>query len=253
MDVIFDALEKGWLGAKRNQDSADLFVLWGLIGSNAVLLNSVDNYVFCDMPYFKRWLPDEDLQTSNWRFCFNSLHDQRKLDVTIERFESFGEKVQPWQTDTDHILVCPSSNTMTMMIHNCPADVWTMMTVKALKQVTNRPIRVREKPRKNGTSGPAAADRTIEQDLEGCHALVTSASLTAIDALKAGVPVFSTTPQHSPAAWCTNKDLTTINNPARFDREMLFANLAWKQFSIEEMRNGFCYDNFIRLQHNQGW
>jgi hypothetical protein len=252
MDVIFNALEDGWPNAKRNRHHADLFFVWGLIGNNAEFLRKM-NTMFVDMPYFNRWLPGQDLNDSNWRMCHGNVHNNTKLDVTIDRFESFGVKVKPWQTDTEHILVCPSSETMTQYMHNMSAGEWAASVKKMLTAYTNRPIRIRQKPRKNGTSGPAAADVSIEDDLIGCHAVVTSGSLTAIDALVAGVPVFTTTQKHCPAAWCANTDMSKMNHPTLFDREELFANLAHKQYSIEEMRNGFCYENLRRLHDNQGW
>ena len=251
MDVIFDALEKGWKGAERNLNQANFFIVWGLIGNNEEILRKYHlRTFFVDMPYFNRWLPGEDLKKSNWRFCLGDVHNKSSLDVSFDRFESFGVKVSPWQMGGDHILVCPSSNTMTKRMHNMSAESWTEMVVEELKKKTNRPIKVRLKPRKNGTSGPSVADVSIEKDLEGCHALVTSGSLTAIDALLNGVPVFTTAPKTCPAAWCSNTDFDRINKPVLFDREQLLANLAWKQFSIQEMENGFCYENVMRLQYN---
>jgi len=248
MDVIFDALIQGWPGAKRNVKPRDMVILWGLIGDNQRILLS-EKSIFVDMPYFHRWLPGQDLEKSNWRFIAGGVHNGDKLNVTIDRFESFNIKVKPWQMNGEHILVCPSSNSMTLHLHGMTAQDWVDIIVKRLKEQTNRPIRVRHKPRKNGTSGPSVADTPIEKDLEGCYALVTSGSLTAVDALINGVPVFSSSPNFCPAAWCTN--LSDIENIKYFDRESLFANLAWKQFSIDEMKNGFCHEHFTRFYNNQ--
>ena len=250
MDVIFNALEDGWPDAKRNRQHADLFFVWGLIGNNAEILRKM-NTVFVDMPYFNRWLPGQDLNQSNWRMCFGNVHDNDMFNVSIERFESFGVEIKPYQNDAEHILICPSSDTMTRYIHKMDSGEWAASVKKMLIGCTNRPIRIRQKPRKNGTSGPAAADISIEDDLINCHAVVTTGSLTAIDALLAGVPVFSTSSNLCPSAWCTNTNLAKINWPVKYEREHLLANLAWKQFSIEEMRNGVCYEAINRLYLNK--
>lgn len=248
MDQIFWALEEGWPGARVNGHKYDRFVLWGLIGNNIEYMRS--KYIFCDMPYHGR-LQDENYEESFWRWCYGGLHDNRKLDLPIDRFEKWGRKVKPWKTDGEYILICPSSETMTRQMHNGSVEQWVAMVRKGLTTFTKVPTRVRFKPRKNGTSGPSVAKVPIEKDLEGAKAVITSGSITAIDALLEGVPVFTTKPEVCPSAWCSNTDFSKINNPVLFDREQLFANLAYKQYSIEEMRNGTCYEMSLRFLHDQ--
>ena len=249
MDRIFAALEEGWPNAQINSYEYDRFVLWGLIDNNIMYM--MHKFIFCDMPYNGRYDPNnEDWDNTYWRWCYEGLHDNRKLDVPIDRFEQWGRKVKPWKTDGEYILICPSSETMTRVMHSMSVDSWVEMVRKDVTSHTNIPIKVRLKPRKNGTSGPSVADVSIEKDLEGAAALVTSGSITAIDALLEGVPVFTTKFESCPAAWCSNIDFAQLNNPIRFDREQLFANLAYKQYSIEEMRNGTCFENSMRFLHN---
>lgn len=250
MDIIFKALLQGWPNTAINELQVRQYIVWGLIASNSYILKNEKAY-FCDMPYFDRWLPDQPLENSKWRLIPGNVHNNKKLDVTIDRFESFNKKVSPWQQDGEHILICPSSNTMTMHMHNMSDIEWVAAMKKTLGSSTKRPIKVRNKPRKNGTSGPSVADVSIEDDLKGCHAVVTSGSLVAVDALMAGVPVFTSSQKYCPAAWTANTDLEKINNPVHYDREQLLANLAWKQFSIEEMRSGFAYESIKRLYLNK--
>ena len=248
MERIYGALESGFPEAVVNLDNYDKKILWGIIGTNAEYIKSNKPYIFCDMPYNGRMdtlkdtiYTDEQWDETYWRFCNQGLHDNRKLDVDIDRFEEWGRRVSPWREEGDHILVCPSSNTMTRLMHGCNADIWADQVSRYLSKITNRLIRIRYKPRNTKTSGPAAAGVSIDSDLINCHAVVTSASLTAIDAMMQGVPVFSTH-ELCPSAWCTNFDLDKIETPILFDREQLFANLAYKQFSIKEMRDGTCYE-----------
>ena len=121
-------------------------------------------------------------------------------------------------------------------------EEWIERTSRGIAMSTKLPVKLRNKPRKNGTSGPSVASVPIEKELEGAAALVTSGSLTAIDALLEGVPVFTTSPNNCPAAWCAETDFKKINNPTQFDREDLFFNLAYKQFSIPEFRSGKAYE-----------
>ena len=248
MTKIFDAMEIGFPNAHRNVQ-ADHYFLWGLIGNNYQMMKTFPKqFSFIDMPYHGR-LKDEDYENSYWRIAYQSFHDQRKLNVPSDRFEQWGLELKPYRDEGDFILICPSSETMTKTICGVNQDRWIQMMYDRIKQNTNIPIRVRLKPRKNGTSGPDAETISMKEELKGCHALVTSASLTAIEALSEGVPVFTDSSQ-CPSAWCGEMDFRKINNPDLFDREELFANLAYKQYSIKELRDGTAYENLVRYLHN---
>lgn len=245
MDRIYAALEEGWPTAKINDKLAKQYVLWGLIGTNPqIIVEDRDNsFIFCDMPYSNRYDPEnEDWDNTYWRWCVGNLHDNRRLNVPPDRFIEQNHVVKPWETQGDHILICPSSQTMTHFMTGLTVEQWVQKVVDYVSERTNRPIKLRLKPRGKGTSGPSVAQRSIEEDLEGAYCLITAGSLTAIDALKAGIPVVATSKRFCPAAWCSNT-MRQINNLTLYDREQLFYNLAYKQYSIKEMREGICYEN----------
>lgn len=243
-DRIFAALQEGWPEAKINTPG-DRYVLWGLVGNNQDYMRG--DFVFCDMPYHGR-LTNENYNESYWRWCYDGLHDNRQLNVPSDRFEKWGVDVAPYRTDGDYILVCPSSNTMTFLNHGIGAEEWVSRTVLEIKKYTNKPVKIRQKPRKNGKSGPEVAAVPFQTDLEGAAALVTTSSLTAVESLLAGVPVFGD--KTTPTAWATNRDFTRIDNPILYDREHLFYNLAYKQFSIQEMKDGTHYETIMRMENS---
>ena len=246
MDKIYKALEEGWPGAKINSGLHNNYVLWGLIGNNPQIMKSDDNYIFCDMPYNGRYDPTNvrllGWDNTYWRWCANSLHDNRRLNVPADRFLEWSDGVKPWQPSGEHILICPSSQTMTHYMTGMTVEQWVQKVVDYVSDQTDRPIKLRLKPRGKGTSGPSVAKKSIEDELENAYCLITAGSLTSIDALKAGVPVISTNKKFAPSAWCSNS-LHQINNIKLYDREQLFYNLAYKQYSIKEMREGICYEN----------
>jgi len=243
MEKIYGALSEGWHNTHHVEQARlekdDLAVLWGLLpGNDCYMKNS---WVFTDMPYNGR-LENNNFEESYWRWCYNGLHDNRKLDVPSDRFDQWNVNVKPWQSG-DEIIICPSSNTMTMFMCGMDAESWAVKMYDLVKKHSTRPVKVRFKPRKNGKSGPDAADVPIEEELKNAHAVITSASLVAIDAMKLGIPVFTDQKDYCPAAWCSNTDFSKINTPEYYDREHLFYNLAYKQYSIPEMREGICYEN----------
>ena len=247
MEQIFGAMEQGWTQAYINDALYDARVLWGLIGNNArYMMDPREKFYFCDMPYHGRLdtsktVTQADYDKSYWRFCKQGFHDNRELNVPSDRFESWNVKPLPYENG-DHILLCPSSETLTQFIHGMSVDQWITQVTQHLKAKTNRLILVRRKPRGKGTSGPSVATHPIEDDLKHAHSVVVSASLSAIDALKLGKPVYSTSPEHCPAAWCSTNFLNWHEKTPFKDRETLFNNLGFKQFSIEEFRNGTAYD-----------
>ena len=245
MDAIFNALEEGWPGARRNEHPSDWYVCWGLIGNNALIMHEhPTRHIFCDMPYHGR-LVGENFEESYWRFCLNGLHDNRQLDVPSDRFKSWNREIKDWNTKGENILFCPSSETMTRTVHGWSVDAWLYQGIESLKALTDTPIKVRHKPRKKGTSGPSVADVPLEEDLAGAKAVVTTCSIVAAEAMMEGVPVFTTSPDFCPAAWCAQTDFSKINDPWKpsdRQRESLLNNLAYKQFSIREMREGIAYN-----------
>ena len=109
-----------------------------------------------------------------------------------------------------------------------------------LKKHTDRPIRIRHKPRRKGTSGPAAALISLKEDLENCHAMVTSVSMAAIEAVINGVPVF--TNEHSPCAPVGLQDVCKIDEPIRPSREEWAYSWAYAQFTPKEIESGLAYE-----------
>ena len=249
MSAIFDAVEKGFPNAVERNRQADCYLLWGLIGNNYQMMKTFPKqFVFTDMPYHGR-LQGDDYENSFWRWSPCSFHFQDEIHAPSDRFEKWNVELKPWKEEGDFILICPSSETMTKVINGMNQDRWIQTMYDKIKPHTNKPIKVRLKPRKNGTSGPAAETVSMKEELVGCHALVTNASLTAIEALQEGVPVFSDTSE-CPSAWVTNRDFRKINTPDKHDREQLFYDLAYRQFSIRELRDGTAYEIISKYFYN---
>ena len=246
MDAIFDAIIEGFPYAYRNAQ-ADQYVLWGLIGNNYQMMKTFPKqFTFCDMPYHGR-LQNEDYENSYWRWAPRSFHYTDPINAPSDRFDNWNITLEPWRDEGDFILICPSSETMTKVINGMNQDRWIQTMYDKIKAHTNKPIRVRLKPRKNGKSGPSVEETSMREELRGCHALVTNASLTAIEALQLGVPVF-TDSSECPSAWVSNMNFSKINTPDKKDREPLFYDLAYRQFSIKEFRDGTAYE-IISQQH----
>ena len=113
---------------------------------------------------------------------------------------------------------------------------WLSDTIEEIKKYTDRPIKIREKPRKAGTSGPSVADIPLEKDLENAWACVTSCSISAVEAALQGVPIFS---DPKSFAWTiSSAGLSEIEDPFYTDPSPWLYSLAYQQFTPQEFSNG---------------
>jgi len=212
-----------------------------------------------------------DKNKTYFRIVKGKLHTIRGKVGTGQRLNELEYKgidinFKGWNTgDTKHILLCPSSPTVTYHINGISQEDWINEVTSTLKQFTQREIRVRNKPRPEnqwwGTD--------IKDELKDCHCLVTNMSMTAIDAVMNMVPVICHTDNHclvtnmsmtaidavmnmvpvichtdnvvSPVA---SHDLKFIEKPLRPGRKTMnewLKYVAENQFTLEEISNGTAY------------
>jgi hypothetical protein len=241
---VFDGIKKTWPEEVHIQNNTDTNAIspamfWGFVNNNMDLVHQLEqqqlDYWYTDTPYFGRF-DNNNLKEDNhyWRICKNKIHARYWRDCPSDRFDSFDLKIKTRDKNQgDYILICPSSIGIHKYLkkHN-----WLSDTVKEIKKYTDRPIKIREKPRKAGTSGPAVADIPLEQDLQNAWACVTSCSISAVQATLQGVPVFS---DPKSFAWTVSSaSLAEIEDPFYTDPTEWLHSLAYQQFTPEEFANG---------------
>lgn len=234
-------LQAGWPGSQpghRANHSLAPGAFWGFVENNERIIKDLQRnavpWYFWDMPYYGRWMPGCDQHY--WRVGFCDIHYQPGKNWPSDRFEQWN--VQPAKSKPgNHILVCPSSDTITRWVSGMLARDWVEHTIRTLKQHTDRPIQVRYKPRSGKLSGPAAAHVPFSKAACGAHAVVTCVSLAAVEAQLLGVPTFCDV--SSFAAEVSNTKLSEIESPKRTCTIQWFSNLAYSQFTLEEIASGF--------------
>lgn len=210
-------------------------VVWGLGKGNYNVVKLSKHYVFTDMPYWNRWMGNR--AECYWRVIPNALHCNWIKDFSSDRFERLNVTLKDERKNGGHILVCPSSSTVEKFYN---ISNWTKQVVTELKKYTDRPIKIRTKPRANGTSGPMAATIPFEHDVENAWAVVTSVSIAGVEAMCLGVPVFCH--PSSPCAPVGNLDLKDIETP-KFNRlNSWLNNLAYYQYTEKELNKGMFND-----------
>ena len=142
------------------------------------------------------------------------------------RFRTFNISIQQWRATGRHIIVCPNSEAY-LARHG--AANWVDETLRALRKVTDRPLRVRWKK--------DAERRPLRNDLTSAWAVVTFTSNAAVEAILAGVPAFCA----APCAGLTmgSGDLSKIETPCMpSGREQWAARLANNQWTLAEIARG---------------
>jgi hypothetical protein len=241
---VFDGIKKTWpdsVAVKNNTDTdaTSPAMFWGFVNNNINLVHQLEqqglDYWYADTPYFGRF-DNSNLKEDNhyWRICKNQIHARYWRDCPSDRFNKFNLKIKIRDKNQgEHILICPSS----VGIHTyLKKPNWLEETIATIKKYTDRPIKIREKPRKAGTSGPAVADVPLEQDLQNAWACVTSCSISAVEATLQGVPVFS---DPKSFAWSiSSARLSEIEDPLYIDPTQWLYSLAYQQFTPREFANG---------------
>ena len=132
-----------------------------------------------------------------------------------------------------YVLVCPSSDSINNYLDR---PNWTEETVAQIKRYTDRPIKLRHKPRGRGTSGPSEAKVPLSEDLKDAWCVVTSCSIVAVEAQCMGIPVMCD--EKSFAKEIGGQELADIENPFFVGCEEWLYSLAYQQFTPEEIANG---------------
>jgi hypothetical protein len=154
-----------------------------------------------------------------------------RVTRTMDRARALGVKLQPWRHTGRHVLIC-----LHAMKFGRPWGIdiaaWQGVIEARIRAVTDRPIIVRRKP----VSARAKRDNPLASQLEDAWCVVTHSSTVAVTAAIQGIPVFCEPTCAAAPVGCT--DFAMIEQPRRPDREQWIADLAWRQWSREEMRNG---------------
>lgn len=174
------------------------------------------DYTYVDHGYFKRGYYD-----GYFRVCRNALQSQPNGDFPSDRWESLDLGLRPWNRTGRQILVCPISGYLGKFL-GIDAVKWTETVVRELSRHTDRPIIVKQK---DGTPLP----------LKDAWCLVTYTSNASVDAIISGVPVIVLGDHPAKELSWTWRQ---IESPVWPEREPWCWNLAYSQFTLEEIARG---------------
>lgn len=162
-----------------------------------------------------------------YRVTKNNLQDIALEDRPDDRFRVFGRIIQPWQSGS-HVVVCPIASAVAGF-YGINAYEWTTGVVSELKKHTDRQVVVK----------PKDSEAPLSRVLQNAHCLVTFNSTAAIEALIRGIPVITLGPSATRIMGRTA--VADVERPLKPEREPFLHALAYRQFTLDEMKSGLCW------------
>lgn len=220
-------------------------VFWGLGHGNYDKVKKCIEYnrrwMFVDMPYFFRWQrysPDWSKTMAHWRFIPDSLHPTRLVKLADTRDHQL-KRIPNLPISKSELLILPSSDTMTRFHTGETAEEWVIRIRRLVAMAyPEYRIRVRFKPRGNGTSGPDAPGIDLISDLLHSKAVVSLASIAGVEAYRFGIPVISENPKINPVGDMAINISDKIRTPTSTQMDQVISNLLSHQYTPSEVRDG---------------
>jgi hypothetical protein len=176
----------------------------------------------------------------------NDLQHGAVIDRPADRLQRLNIKIRPRQNHCrDILIVAPDEKPCAF--YGITLEEWLKTTTDTIRQYTDRPIRMRERP----ASRWDRKTQRPEEWLNDVHAVVTFNSTAATEAVLAGVPTFVTAPANA-ATPVSNIDLSTIETPWFPDSDQVYkwaCHLAYGQFHTTELANGTAAAILKETQH----
>lgn len=217
---------------------SEIPVVWGVLRESDRILAQAKAqsmyFFYMDHAYFNRG------HGKSYRITRNRYEAGPIRKCPTDRLAELAVEVRPWQKSGRDIIVCPPTDYF-IEAHDC-AD-WLDTTLEALRNFTDRPVTIREKPQ------PGESVVPLKTALKSAHALVTHSSNVAIEAACLGTPVFVN--PASAAAPIGQTELSAIESPVYPDREPWLAHLAYNQFSFDEIREGEAWRLLLELEERE--
>lgn len=187
----------------------------------------------------------QDMKQRTWRLHRSRFVAEQIIPRPPDRFEYLGGKIEQWHTVGSRILILGASDSQTLYSTGEKQPRWLGDTIKAIRGLTSRPMLYRPKPTPNWDDpGIAMAGRMdvkvstnkhLEDDLDDAWIVVGLRGTGFIHALFAGVPICMLA-DFEGKAWST--PLREIETPRRSERAPLAYDLAYREWTLAELRSG---------------
>ena len=259
---VFSAFEQGvqHLGhtAHDNDLNADVAVIWSVLWYGRMAKNKTvwDHFTKQGKPIIVLEVGALKRNTT-WKVAIGGINNEAHFGHTTNndnaRLTSLGVTIQDWKDtkDTNSIIICGQHQASHQWRNMPPVSDWISNTIREIRQHTDRPIKVRSHPRypfsfnKTGANVKESVPKRIDivqdfydfdAELSTAHCVVNWSSNPAIEAVLAGVPVF--TGPDSLAHAVANHSFDTIETLVKPNRQQWANDLAYTEWHVDEIALG---------------
>lgn len=225
----------------------DLAVFWGMHHSRSIRAQQDAR----NLPWLvmeRGYVGDRFHWTSLGYNGLNGRADFLNDNMDSDRWNRhFSQYMKPWRNSGEYVLVTgqvPGDASLERV--GGRVDYESM--VNQIRKYTDRPIHFRPHPKRNipCPRNATLSTGTLEQALSNAWCVVTYNSNSGVDAILNGIPAFVIDYEGSMSKPIAMTDFNLINNPQRFDRTQWANNIAYAQWSPEEIENGTAWEHLKR-------
>jgi len=247
---VFDAFEQGLTSqghtVTKHSKNGDVAVIWSVLWSGRMRENqAIWNYYRKQNKLVIVLEIGGLVRGTTWKIGINGINQGSYFAPNGQddtRKNQLGLNFKPWKTNGNEILICTQHDKSQQWDGNPSLRDWTTKIIKEIRQYSQRPIKIRPHPRcvvypnifdKNIIK---STERTIDREFNTAWAVVNYSSNPGIESILNGVPAFVS--NKSLASPVGNLEFSNIENPNRPDRTQWLNDLAWTEWTIEEMAKG---------------
>jgi hypothetical protein len=247
---VFDAFEQGLTSqghtVTKHSKNGDVAVIWSVLWSGRMRENqAIWNYYRKQNKLVIVLEIGGLVRGTTWKIGINGINQGSYFAPNGQddtRKNQLGLNFKPWKTNGNEILICTQHDKSQQWDGNPSLRDWTTKIIKEIRQYSQRPIKIRPHPRcvvypnMPDTNIIKSTERTIEREFNTAWAVVNYSSNPGIESILNGVPAFVS--NKSLASPVGNLEFSNIENPNRPDRTQWLNDLAWTEWTIEEMAKG---------------
>ena len=253
-DAFADSLRSNGHVVVDNSYDCDVGVIWSVLWNGRMAPNKKIWEDFHNL--YKKVIVLEVgglVRGKTWKVAIDGINRDANFgnggnDST--RANQLGLKLKPWSLGGDRIIICGQHDKSNQWKDMPTMSTWLLDTIRQIRERTDMPIVWRPHPRcpvpgieheyKNvRREQPIQVKDTYDDfdfDCTGAYAVVNWSSNPATHAVMQGVPVF--VGPSSLAYDVGNKDFTTIGMPKRPDRTQWLNDIAYTEWTLEEIAQG---------------
>jgi hypothetical protein len=248
----------------HHNDSADAAVIWSQLWAGRMRPNQQvwHQYRQANKPVLV--VEIGALQRGvTWRVMPNGQNCLLSTNNTSRRRQHLGIDMLDWHCTGKEIIVALQRADSNQWAGQPSMEDWVDNTIASIRQHTDRPIVVRPHPRyRLGQINHACEirqpermsntydDYNIAKSVKHAWALVNHNSNPGVTAVLHGTPAF--VGPSSMAESVANLDFSTIENPLRPDRTQWVNDLAWSEWTIDEISQGQGLDHAVSMLAQPG-